>query len=358
MAADTVKPRNIALDALKGLCIILMVIGHSGAPQSLVRMISCFHMPAFFIISGFLFKEKYISDLFGFLRRKMKTLWWPFVFWTLIYLFLHNFFAGLGFYGDHYSPGEIVSRGVKGMMMRQTEPLLGGLWFLTSLLFASVAALLYYRIFGMRTAVLGAGIAGCLLITECIKLGYLPEVMYFNAVNFQATAFFITGTLISRENLHTLVGSKPTVILAIASLTIGTFWLKSAINLTTALTLIPYYVTASIISWGLIVIFWRLPHTGIIQYLSKIGSYTLDILIFHFLAMKIVTWIRVAFLDTDPVHLADFPVINFHQVMENPVDFYWIAYTVVGLTVSILISRLKEKSKKYIEKRIGSADSR
>lgn len=37
----------------KGLCIILMVIGHSGCPVLLSKFIYIFHMPVFFFFSGY-----------------------------------------------------------------------------------------------------------------------------------------------------------------------------------------------------------------------------------------------------------------------------------------------------------------
>ncbi|ALU89093.1 hypothetical protein Hrubri_1901 [Herbaspirillum rubrisubalbicans M1] len=47
------KTRNIHLDMAKGLCLILMIAGHTkGINQTLYHLIYSFHMPAFFIISG------------------------------------------------------------------------------------------------------------------------------------------------------------------------------------------------------------------------------------------------------------------------------------------------------------------
>lgn len=51
------KERNITLDIMKGIGIILMVIGHSGCPPFLKNFIYTFHMPLFFMISGYLITE-------------------------------------------------------------------------------------------------------------------------------------------------------------------------------------------------------------------------------------------------------------------------------------------------------------
>ena len=51
-----IKERLVYIDTAKAICIFLMVIGHSGICQWLNFYIYSFHMPALFIISGFLYK--------------------------------------------------------------------------------------------------------------------------------------------------------------------------------------------------------------------------------------------------------------------------------------------------------------
>lgn len=52
------------IDITKGFAIILMVFGHSSIPKSISNYIWSFHMPLFFIISGFLYNaSKYKSPL-------------------------------------------------------------------------------------------------------------------------------------------------------------------------------------------------------------------------------------------------------------------------------------------------------
>ena len=95
--------RDLSLDIAKGICIILMVIGHSGCPEWLNRFIYMFHMPCFFFMSGILLSEKYLIDVRGGIRKKLKGYYRPFVKWTLIFLFLHNVFALLHIYETSYT---------------------------------------------------------------------------------------------------------------------------------------------------------------------------------------------------------------------------------------------------------------
>lgn len=52
------------IDWAKALLIISMVIGHYSAPDMLKQYIYAFHMPAFFIISGYLYKPKSLYKVF------------------------------------------------------------------------------------------------------------------------------------------------------------------------------------------------------------------------------------------------------------------------------------------------------
>lgn len=51
--------RNHSIDIAKAICIILMVVGHSGCPIPLRSFIYMFYMPCFFFISGYLLINSY-----------------------------------------------------------------------------------------------------------------------------------------------------------------------------------------------------------------------------------------------------------------------------------------------------------
>ena len=106
------KERNIAIDLAKGVCIILMVVGHAGAPEWLGRTIYIFHMPAFFVVSGYLFNKQNLATPKSYVKRKFKGLYWPFVFWSLLFLSLHNLFARMHLYPDRLTICEIIMGGV------------------------------------------------------------------------------------------------------------------------------------------------------------------------------------------------------------------------------------------------------
>lgn len=98
-----VHHRDKTLDIAKGLCIIFMVVGHSGCPTYLRDFIYMFHMPCFFFISGWLLSDKYLQDLKRGLYRKTNGTYIPYVKWMLIFLLFHNVFASIHIYENSYS---------------------------------------------------------------------------------------------------------------------------------------------------------------------------------------------------------------------------------------------------------------
>lgn len=143
---------NPIIGYLKAFGILLMVFGHSesGIPHTM-GFIQMFHMPLFFIASGYCFKLKYLNAPRQYLYHKVKGIWWPYVKWGLLFLLLHNLFFHLNLYNEQYGwlgmgshlyslpeIGHIAFDNV--FKMREAEQLLGAYWFLNALFFGSLIA--------------------------------------------------------------------------------------------------------------------------------------------------------------------------------------------------------------------------
>ena len=131
---------NAQVSIAKALGIILMVMGHAGCPGYLHDFIYLFHMPLFFFLSAYFFRDAKVVDSAGqYVVRKFKNLYWPYIKWSIIFLLLHNLFFQIGFYDNSLSWQELfvnVKRSVRGMW--QGERMLGAYWFLISLFWESL----------------------------------------------------------------------------------------------------------------------------------------------------------------------------------------------------------------------------
>lgn len=81
------------LDIAKGITIILMVIGHTSIPDPFSRFIYAFHMPLFFIASGWTTDwNKY--NYMEFAKRKFRSIMVPFMVYSVIVLSIQTISMG------------------------------------------------------------------------------------------------------------------------------------------------------------------------------------------------------------------------------------------------------------------------
>lgn len=71
--------RIIWVDIAKGIGILLVLIGHISQNQYISSFIYCFHMPLFFIISGYLYSDKQ-----HYVKKKIKSILIPYLFFAII----------------------------------------------------------------------------------------------------------------------------------------------------------------------------------------------------------------------------------------------------------------------------------
>lgn len=79
------KERLLYFDIAKGLGIILVIVGHNMIPHWFFNWIFSFHMPLFFIISGYFMKPISVKDSF---MKGMRQLIYPLLFAKLVWFLL------------------------------------------------------------------------------------------------------------------------------------------------------------------------------------------------------------------------------------------------------------------------------
>lgn len=70
------KKRNESFDILRGIGIIIMVMGHIGFGNVFDKYIHTFHMPIFFFVSGYFFNMK--DNFKSFFLHQLKTIMVPY----------------------------------------------------------------------------------------------------------------------------------------------------------------------------------------------------------------------------------------------------------------------------------------
>lgn len=177
------EKRNIFLDVLKGVAIFLMLWGHciqycivgSGLDfwdNGVFKFIYSFHMPLFMLVSGFLFFYSCINrSLNDLLKHRTQALLQPIIFGSFFdYLVTTAFFSALQGNFFEIFDGKWIGR-------------LPSLWFLWSVLAASVVTAFVYKISNGR-------------ITRLILfVVMIPVVAIFpnTSMNLFMYPYFLTG---------------------------------------------------------------------------------------------------------------------------------------------------------------------
>lgn len=127
---------------MKGVGILLVILGHCmlfGNPIN--RIIYSFHMPLFFILSGYVYNIKYKDLQKEFIFKKLKMLLYYFILPTSIFMLITPLFFKLGFYNhsytnipENYNYIDLIIQYLKSLIYLDKLPLLvAQVWFVRTL---------------------------------------------------------------------------------------------------------------------------------------------------------------------------------------------------------------------------------
>jgi len=322
--------RDNAIDIAKGIGIVLMVVGHSGAPDRLVNFIYTFHMPLFFLVSGYCFKSKYLSEKVTYIKRRITGLYFPYVLYMFLFLCLHNLFYSLHVYVDKYTFFD----GCRSMFYTVTtmsgwEQLLGGYWFLQQLFLTSIIGLFLLLLFRkVWYCIVVCFFAAFLLSLKDITLLHCP----ISSLTFKALFFFFIGVK-AREMGNNWGVTRSCVILFL--IFVISLWLKTGMLSVAGIRWAIYAVVASLGALSVLQIS-RVISTfdnKVCQSLILVGKKTLHILTWHLLGLKVVSLFIILSCGLTFDKLSDFPVI-----FEYSHSGWWVLYSIVGILFSLLMS--------------------
>ncbi len=349
----TSESRNNSISIAKGIGIILMVLGHTHFSKYGNAWVSMVHMPLFFFFSGYCFKEKYLDDFITFLRKRIKGLYWPAIKWGLVFLALHNVFFHLNLYSEntsfYYSCRDFFTRACYIVVtMTHFEELLGGYWFMRSLFWCSIISYFVIKYIPQRYAS---------VTLLCLSIGLLvinKNIPYFSigAREIIASLFFVCGYSYRKSNLKWEL-SLAIYPFAIILVTVGTFFWSASMGWFSSMTwwkVLPWVVTALVGVIAIYALSIRINNSkNLSTVFTYIGEHTLEILTWHLLSFKLISFIIVTVNKLDVSHMSDFPVIEDYSPWG-----WWIVYLIFGCCVPLLLVYIQSYAKGVISKRYHS----
>lgn len=359
---NTQKNQEIKyINVAKTIGIILISISHSAPPLIINQFIFLFHVPLFFFIAGYLYKNTYSVKPWEFLKEKLKRLYLPFIKYELLFLFFHNIFFKLNFYDNKliwkfyeetitqhlYTSEEFISKATRILSFRETEQLPGSLWFLlslfvTAMFFCTISYIINKYIKTDKkqeqirfVIILTIFIIGNILIFYNIKL---PRRINVSLI---ALAIFYLGYLYQRlENKINIIKSRY-AFFALAALLIAV-WAGVKTDMQANEYSNPsLFIIFSSLGAYLILYFSKIIEKKYYYALFQfIGKNTIPIMALHILSFKAISYAIIIIYNYPISALATFPAIEK--------DYWWIIYSISGIFFPITLIYIIKKIKLYI----------
>lgn len=347
------KTRNVQMDILRGIGIILIVLGHSGFQYT--HFLYLFHLAIFFIVSGYFFNEDYVKDkesLKRYIIKKIKRLYIPFAIGNIICILLNNFFINVNLYNNinhhYFTIKEMIINILKVILFKGHTEMLGATWFLPILFVITVAyAIIEYIM--KKCSNKNTNIIQLIVSILFFTIGYCLSIKNINIkiISIQFLTCYILfdfGRKIGKYKIETKNSTKMLIM-------ISTFILLIILNRLGTIELSKneytnpiYFISVSILGWYLIYeLSYFVSKTKVItQILQYIGQNTMPILILHFVAFKIINAIFVVIFNANITLISKFPIWLKGGA-------WWIVYTLAGVLLPITFNEFQ----KYLVKIVG-----
>ncbi len=346
-------------DISKALAIIMVVYGHCSNMSNFVYLI---HVPIFFIVSGYFFKEKFatnINNLFDFIKHNFIKLLCTYFAFQLIFIFLHNWFIDINLYkaaetNISYSKSIVpyyntLTDFIKALLLH-VEPLIQPIWFLYVLFFVSVIFALVSTF--VSKIMHNTELTRLIIVLLFLLLGYHCYEYQFNIAYigtiFSSISAYYVGFLFAKyvkiEDIDFYIFLFSFVLL------IGfDIYLLKSISIANNFYYNPLLLLLLLLL-GFVFITYIAKTIEKIKPLSVLFSYigqnTIVILLFHLCAFKFVNIIKIQML-----HLS--PELLYQRYIGNDI-FSTIIYVIAGVSLPLLANVVYIEAKSILRLKNGA----
>ena len=352
------------MDILRGITIILVVVGHTKVPGN--SFIYLFHMAVFFIVSGYFYPDKSsesLKSICQFVKKKILSLWIPFSVGISMFTILNNLFVRIGVLTNNTKIYDYVSQPyasihpllswidalkniLKTFVFSGSAQMAGTFWFfktlfLVSLLYCCVDFCL--RRFG-KFAKINIGSQWMQIVVSIILLALGNILAKHNKALGGMTRVFLVYCLYCGGHLFRKmkrIKLNVAVIMAVGGVVILCLCNKVGTIALDKLEIFNplFYLCCSFAGMAFIYGISRFIDAYLNKIgggLSYIGKHSMAIMIGHFLSFKLVSYGLIAIRKIPYFCAAAFPVLT-------DIGFYWIPYTIVGIALPLIVQMIWRK---------------
>lgn len=326
-------------DCMKGMAITGVVAGHLGY-AGLEVFVNYWHLPVFFFVSGYFFKEKHIDNSRSFVIARFRRLIVPFLLYSVCALFLHNILVYSGLIdGREFQARDYITelRGIF-LCLSSNEEIVGAIWFMPGLFVVTVCALYSFKLANhcrIRNYELGGVVASLVAVLMVVLRIPSPLSLW---QNMAVMILFVFGYICSRHGLMRYLTGHVSFLIA-ASIVAVAFasgvkaGCQSNMINNVSLYYFPIFVSGIIMACY---ISHHMAGNRLGKLFSYIGKFSFSIMIFHFVAFKAVTALHHYLVD-ESVRLCSFPTSETDLALWTPV------YLLAGIGMPVVLSSLFNK---------------
>lgn len=327
-----------------------MVWGHCGAPFH--NYIYLFHMALFFMASGFCWSDKCVTSsqsCKSFFVKRVKRLYFPYVVFN-VFVGILVCLVRMYIYREYVSLFTLIKSIIRPLLFNYETQLGGATWFLRTLFLISILHF-FVCFFGYRFPRIKTPLFVLVILLNVILAQfYAYRFPYFAQATCAAYIAFCLGIMekiIVMKIYYKMSSFFHIIVVIICGFGLALLTRIGKIELGAGLIVnVPFFTISLLMGWHMtfsisIIIKKYLPY----RFFIYLGIHTMPIMLFHFIAFKIVTLVYVFITNSSIDLLKDFPVLNV-QVLG-----LWIVYFFVGLLFPLLFETIFHKFRYYIGKK-------
>ncbi|MCD4722735.1 MAG: acyltransferase family protein [Desulfobacula sp.] len=326
------------MNYMKFFGVFYLLIYHSAIKQLNIFVI-LFFLQMFIFISGYFYKDKYTQNPGLFIKKRIRSLYLPFIIYCSLFLFLNNFFVDI----KVYKPGMLLNNEMMWdqflsiLKLRPRQQMAGAMWFVSSLLITStlfclLSFILKFISKKQRTYLLFFCIAA--IFMSGIHLSVLKiQIHPYIDISFVLLIFFYGGYLFKKNEDKIPIN----IYLAVTSFLMLRICMEFGFPQIPARRYInpPFLLMTGFAGIYLnIYISKKLAEFKKIKLLNYIGQNTLAILALHFLSFKVINLLAIYCFNLPFDQLASFPIIK-------STSQYWRwLYVLAGLSIPVVLKSI------------------
>lgn len=328
--------RSVQMDIIKGLGIIAIVIGHTKSP--LFKFVYAYHVVLFFFISGYFYKENYTKNPIVLIKKRIRTLYLPFIKYELIFLIFHNLFVKLNLYNyKYYHVKDFMNNIIKILTFHEVQSeILGQFWFIkvlfiTNIMFALINFIIYKINFKSKEKIKFIFIFILFIVDVAITRYISKDNNNFSVPTFSLVAVsllaFCTGNIYKKYKsyikLNIYFFAISLLIIVINCMAVGTnmgnFYKYPLIFIVNSVLGIYFNIFLAEV----------LLRKNKYNFIVYIGKNSLIILALHMFSFKIINFVQIL------IYRLNYSYLSKRAI--NDYTSWWIIYSLAGIFIPIMI---------------------